>query len=98
MSAQNSVYNIPAGLPFAKTLAQQLLNAHGKNLEQLADTTILLPTRRASRVIKDAFLNVSAGKPLILPNLQAIGDIDEEELEALMLADPDNPPEKFFPE
>lgn len=72
----SNVFNIPAGIPFAKTLAQYVLDTY-TNLSQV---TILLPTRRACRVMHEAFLQISGGKPLILPRLQTLGDIDEEEL------------------
>lgn len=75
-----SVFNIPAGIAFAKALAQKLLTDHVRNIEELADITILLPTRRACRVMREAFLQTNGGKAIILPRLQTIGDVDEEEL------------------
>lgn len=42
---------------------------------------VLLPTRRAGRELRDAFLGLSKGKPLLLPRLQPIGDVDAEEIE-----------------
>ena len=41
---------------------------------------ILLPTRRAIRSLCDAFLKTSKGKPLILPSIIPLGDLDEEEI------------------
>lgn len=81
MSAtQKSIYTIPAGTPFAKTLAREIFARYGDSPETLADVTILLPTRRACRVVQEAFLHITNGAALILPRLQAIGDVDEEEL------------------
>lgn len=47
----------------------------------LTKMRVLLPTRRAGRELRDAFLNLSKGKPLLLPRLQPIGDVDAEEIE-----------------
>lgn len=46
----------------------------------LARMQILLPTRRACRSLREAFLRLHEGKPLLLPRMRPIGDIDEEEL------------------
>ena len=47
----------------------------------LTKMRVLLPTRRAGRELRDAFLGLSKGKPLLLPRLQPIGDVDAEEIE-----------------
>ncbi|GJL85629.1 MAG: double-strand break repair protein AddB [Micavibrio sp.] len=75
-----NVYTIPAGIPFAKALAKQLLAETKDAPEKLSGYRILLPTRRACRTLQEAFLQLSSGKPLLLPNMQPIGDLDEEEL------------------
>ena len=76
----SKVFSIPAGIPFAKNLAGKLLEEYTQNPQNLIDILILLPTRRACRTVREAFLQQNAGKPMMLPTLQAIGDIDEEEL------------------
>ena len=76
----SNIYTIPAGIPFAKSLAANLLHEHKSNPQSLADILILLPTRRACRTVREAFLQLNDGKPIMLPALQALGDIDEEEL------------------
>ncbi len=75
-----SVYNITPGQPFAKILAQHVLDKTQNAPESLSDIRILLPTRRACRVLRESFLSLSEGRALLLPRLQPIGDIDEEEL------------------
>ena len=75
-----NIFNIPAGQPFAKILAQQLLERTKDNPESLSSFQIFLPTRRACRVVREAFLNETQGHAILLPRLQPIGDIDEEEL------------------
>lgn len=76
----SKIFNIPAGIPFAKALAQSLLHEHEGRPEDLADILILLPTRRACRTLREAFLRENDGKPILLPRMQALGDIDEDEL------------------
>lgn len=75
-----NIYNIPAGLPFAELMAQQLLEETKEAPERLTNYKILLPTRRGCRHLRDAFLRLSEGRPLLLPRMQTIGDVDEDEL------------------
>ena len=53
--------------------------------ERLADTLLLLPSRRACLAARDAFLRLGGGQPLLLPRLLPIGEPDE----ALLLLDPE---------
>ncbi|MCB9990283.1 MAG: double-strand break repair protein AddB [Rhodospirillales bacterium] len=75
-----TLYTIPAGIAFADALAAGILEQTGGDPQKMAAYRILLPTRRACRAVRDTFLRLSDGKPLLLPQLQPIGDIDEEEL------------------
>ncbi|CAA7613170.1 Inactivated superfamily I helicase [Candidatus Terasakiella magnetica] len=87
-----ALFTIPPGLPFVDTLAAFLLDKAGGNPLALAEMEVLLPTRRACRALSEAFLRLSDGRPLLLPRLKPLGDMDEEELE-LAAADPlDLPP------
>ena len=74
------VLNIPAGRPFAKILAQTLLDEYKTREQELSQVLILLPTRRACRVLQDTFLQLRGQQALILPRMQPVGDLDEEEL------------------
>ena len=74
------IYNIPAGHPFAKTLATQILRETEKNPSHLPNYRIFLPSRRACRILREAFLQETNGQPLLLPQMQSIGDVSEEEL------------------
>ena len=47
----------------------------------LTRTTILLPTRRACRALRDAFLRAADGEALLLPKLLPLGDVDVDEIE-----------------
>ncbi len=80
------IWSIPPGVPFLKTLARAILAggfpaAHlpRPGPTDLAAYTILVPTRRAARELANAFLNESGGAALLLPRIQPLGDVDEEE-------------------
>jgi len=76
-----TIVTIPPGLPFVDTLARHLLEMAGGEPLALAEMEVLLPTRRACRAMADAFLRLSGGRPLLLPRLKPLGDMDEEEME-----------------
>ncbi len=82
-----SLYTIPPHQPFAQTLVKGLLNQATLTGIPLHHTFVLLPTRRACRAVREAFLQETNGKPLLLPRLQPLGDIDAEEL--YLTVDPD---------
>ncbi|HEY8192153.1 MAG TPA: hypothetical protein VIG74_06990, partial [Alphaproteobacteria bacterium] len=65
-----NIYNMPAGVPFARALAAEMLRRAGDEPHALPQTRILLPTRRACRTLRDAFLDLTGGAPLLLPRLQ----------------------------
>lgn len=77
------IFNIPAGTGFAAALTQQILREVQHAPHTLPDWRIFLPTRRACRTLQDAFLDQSGGKPLLLPRLLTLGDVEDD---ALMLA------------
>ena len=74
------VTTIPAGVPFVEALAAGLLAEVGTAPERLADALVLLPTRRACRLLAEAFLRRSAGRALLLPRIQPLGEIDADEV------------------
>ncbi|MCG8507756.1 MAG: double-strand break repair protein AddB [Rhodospirillales bacterium] len=74
------VFTIPAGTPFLDSLATGILSRTDGRPEALTAIHVLLPTRRACRGLRDAFLGKSDGRPLLLPRLTPLGDIDEDEL------------------
>jgi ATP-dependent helicase/nuclease subunit B len=82
---QSKVYTIAAHRPFLVTLAAGLLEMAGADPLQLPRITVLLPTRRAVRSLRDAFLRIApdgkeVGTPLLLPRMRPIGDLDSDEL------------------
>lgn len=78
------VYSIAPGLAFVDVLAAGLLERAGHDPLCLSEFTVLLPTRRAIRALKEAFLkhvgDSGQSGALLLPRLMALGDLDEEEL------------------
>jgi ATP-dependent helicase/nuclease subunit B len=82
---QPRLYTIAPDRPFLSTLAEGLLAGAGPDPLALTRITVLLPTRRAVRALRDAFLRVlpnwrEAGMPLLLPRMRPIGDLDSDEL------------------
>ena len=75
-----NVFTIPASAPFAETLARGLIARLGAGEDPLAlaEATVYLPTRRATRTLADVFASLLGGAAL-LPELQPLGDLDEEE-------------------
>ncbi|HWA29648.1 MAG TPA: double-strand break repair protein AddB, partial [Rhizomicrobium sp.] len=76
-----NVLTIPAGAPFAETLAKGLIARVDLDKDKLAlsKTTIFLPTRRAARGFAEVFARLQGGA-VLLPDLRALGDVDEDEL------------------
>lgn len=80
MAANPNVFFIPAEVSFVDALAQGILHRYGGDPLSLPRARILLPTRRGTRALQEAFLRASGGRSMILPAIQAIGDPDEEEV------------------
>lgn len=73
------LWTIPPITSFVDALADGLLTETGHDPLRLTDITILVPTRRAGRALREAFLRRSAGKPMLLPRMMPLQDIDEDE-------------------
>jgi ATP-dependent helicase/nuclease subunit B len=82
-----NVFTIPPELPFALTLAQSLLDEYGDDFVALSQVRILLPNRRSCRAVANAFLAAQNGKPILLPCLFPIGDVNEDELSLMDVFD-----------
>ena len=80
------VYTIPPDVGFVDVLAHGLLDAWGDDPLRFADVLVLLPTRRAVRALRDAFLRATSGRPLLLPRLRPIGDAEEDDESILTAA------------
>ncbi|BBK45033.1 double-strand break repair protein AddB [Allostella vacuolata] len=80
MADQPTIYSIPAGVPFVDALAEGMMARAGGDPLRLARMTVLLPTRRAGRALREAFLRLGDGRPLLLPRMTPLGDVDADEL------------------
>ena len=79
------VYAVSPGQPFLATLADALSRGHLPSPKgrrpgplELADTTLYLPTRRATRGLQEAFLQASGGRALLLPRIKAVSEGSED--------------------
>jgi ATP-dependent helicase/nuclease subunit B len=86
MSATGSgIFTIAPDRPFLDVLAKAVLEqgfprARGGAPDpfDLARWTILVPTRRAARILEETFLRLSGKRGLLLPKIRPVGDIDED--------------------
>ena len=73
-------YAIPAHRPFLEDLAAGVLAWLGElPPETLSDATILLPNRRAARAFTGALSKLAQGRPVLLPQVRPLGDLEEDE-------------------
>ena len=73
-------FTIPAHRPFTLDLARGLtLALRPLGPEALSEAVVLTPTRRGARALAEAFLTVSGGAAVLLPQVRALGDLDEGE-------------------
>ena len=71
---------IPAHRPFLEDLAAGVLDWLGDAPpETLSDAVILLPNRRAARAFGAALSRLSGDKPILLPQVRPLGDLEEDE-------------------
>lgn len=79
------VYTLAPDRPFLATLARGLIALSAGDPLALPQMTVLLPTRRAARALREAFLRLTGegsdpGAPLLLPRLRPIGGLDDDEI------------------
>jgi ATP-dependent helicase/nuclease subunit B len=73
-------YAIEARRPFLDDLAAGVLDWLGDHPpEALSDAVILLPNRRAARAFTAALSKQAGGRPLLLPQVRPLGDLEEDE-------------------
>lgn len=82
---QANIFTIPQTAPFLDCLARALLKGdlfggaeQQHNPLNLTRITLLLPTRRACRSMREAFLRISDGQATLLPCIRPIGEGDED--------------------
>ncbi len=73
-------YAIEARRPFLDDLAAGVLDWLGDHPpETLSDAVILLPNRRAARAFTAALTKQAGGRPILLPQVRPLGDLEEDE-------------------
>jgi ATP-dependent helicase/nuclease subunit B len=72
------VYSIPAHRGFADALVAGLIPRYAEPDAGLARLTLLLPSRRAERIVTEAFVRLSGGG-MLLPRMAVVGDLDLDE-------------------
>ncbi len=77
--AVKHVFTIDPVFSFADTLAAELLRRHRSVPTDLAKTVLFLPTRRACKTVREAFLRQSNGQPLVLPRMIPFSAVEDEE-------------------
>ena len=84
-STRARIYAVPPGRPFLDCLAAAILNgdlpapgAKPPGPLDLPAITLMLPTRRATRALQDAFLRASGGGAMLLPRILPISEGQEE--------------------
>ncbi|KPF42911.1 double-strand break repair protein AddB [Rhizobium sp. AAP43] len=80
------LFTIPPGRPFLSALARavldgRLIDSYRHDPEDplsLAAVTILVPTRRAARVLRSEFVDLLGARSAILPNIRPLGETDDD--------------------
>ncbi|MFM5884987.1 MAG: PD-(D/E)XK nuclease family protein [Novosphingobium sp.] len=72
------VYSIAAHRGFADALVAGVIPRYAEPELGLARLTLLLPSRRAERIVTEAFVRLS-GSGLLLPRMAVVGDLDLDE-------------------
>ncbi|RZJ04051.1 MAG: double-strand break repair protein AddB [Brevundimonas sp.] len=73
-------YAVEAHRPFLEDLAAGVLQWIGDNPpEILSDAVILLPNRRAAREFTRALSKLAGDRPVLLPQVRPLGDLEEDE-------------------
>ncbi|OLL41428.1 double-strand break repair protein AddB [Bartonella henselae] len=86
MTYKPRVFSISSGTAFLPHFVDALLSSaliddfapNGDIQTALADTLIYVPTRRAARALRTAFVEKSDTKSTFLPTIRALGDVDED--------------------
>ncbi|QIG48682.1 double-strand break repair protein AddB [Nordella sp. HKS 07] len=78
------LFNIPPDVAFLPALTRAILAGNfpadlpPPSLDELPRWTILLPTRRAVRILQRSFLTVAGREAMLLPRIRPIGDVEED--------------------
>jgi ATP-dependent helicase/nuclease subunit B len=80
-----NIFTLPPGVPFLQAVARAILTGNlpapagsVPKLHKLPDITLLLPTRRASRAAREAFLSVADAPAIIMPRIRPISEGEDD--------------------
>ncbi|WP_119679749.1 double-strand break repair protein AddB [Indioceanicola profundi] len=79
-----AIFTLPPTLPFVDALAAGIVERIGEEPLALSRATVLLPTARAVRSLREAFLRLSDGRPVLLPRLAPLGEVDADDISLTM--------------
>jgi ATP-dependent helicase/nuclease subunit B len=71
-------FSIPPHRPFLDDLAAGLIDAL-PGPEDVPGALLLVPTRRGARSLSESFLKAAGGRAVLLPQIRALGDLEEGE-------------------
>lgn len=79
------IFTLPPGVPFLKALARAILEGNlpapgggAPDHLSLPNITLLLPTRRAARAAREAFLSVANKPAIIMPRIRPISEGEDD--------------------
>ena len=75
-----NIYNISASESFVDVLAGHFLQRYENKPEELSRILFLLPNRRACQNLADAFVKMHDGEAVMLPRMEPLADIEEDEI------------------
>ena len=84
------IYNLLSSSSFCDSLAKFWISEKQDSVWGLSHITVFVPTNRAAKTLKEAFLRQSEGKTLLLPKIQSFADMDflyAEGKEAILFLD-----------
>ena len=80
-----NIFTVPLGVPFLEALARAILQGDlpaqgGKppDVLSLPNISLLLPTRRAARAAREAFLAVSGARAIVMPRIRPISEGEDD--------------------
>ena len=80
-----NIFTAPTGRPFLDCLAEAILSGNLPVTDgvdphpiDIPAMTLLLPTRRATRALQEAFLRAGQGRAMLLPCIKPIAEGDED--------------------
>lgn len=75
-----AIYNIPYSCSFVDTLVRKISKEFEGSKEKLVDVIFLMPNRRTCISLKEAFIRYNGQKPVMLPKIIPVGDIEEDDI------------------